>query len=257
MYDINLKNVKKGKGFYSIFLIVGLLFLVILISVFVGICVKQSKMNSTVLSSRVEINSYVNDEGTTMYSTTYYYTVNNEQYICNSSGSSSNRPSTKNEEVYYDSDNPEICMTKSSIKSKYIVFIFLVLPISFILLAVINMRKINNRIKLINELNQRGKLIKNLPYRLENTGMSVNNIPIQRPVVDYKLSTGSIVTLYGDPRHDKKHMDSDGFVDLLIDESNPNNYYIDFEINRLTGNLKEDYNDQNSQTQKNDDFYNY
>lgn len=215
MYDINLKNVKKGKGFYSIFLIVGLLFLVILISVFVGVCVKQSKMDSTVLSSRVEINSYVNDE------------------------------------VYYDSNDPQNCMTKSATKGKYFVFIFLVLPLAFILLAVINMRKINNRIKLINELNQRGKLIKNLPYRLENTGMSVNNTPIQRPVVDYKLFTGSIVTLYGDPRHDKKHMDADGFVDLLIDENNPNNYYIDFEINRLTGNLKEDYYNQN---QENDNY---
>ena len=33
--------------------------------------------------------------------------------------------------------------------------------------------------------------------------------------------------------------------DLLIDENNPENYYIDFEINRLTGNKPEDYYDPN------------
>ena len=36
-------------------------------------------------------------------------------------------------------------------------------------------------------------------------------------------------------------------VDLIIDESDPNNYFIDFEINRLTGNLPQDYNQQNNQ----------
>ena len=30
-------------------------------------------------------------------------------------------------------------------------------------------------------------------------------------------------------------------VDLVIDENNPKNYFIDFEINRLSGNLPSDY----------------
>ena len=47
--------------------------------------------------------------------------------------------------------------------------------------------------------------------------------------------------LRGDPRHDGKVYDEDGLVDLIIDESNPRNYFIDFEINRLTGNTKSDY----------------
>ena len=34
---------------------------------------------------------------------------------------------------------------------------------------------------------------------------------------------------------------------LIIDESNPDNYYIDFEINRLTGNSSQDYYLQNHQ----------
>ena len=40
---------------------------------------------------------------------------------------------------------------------------------------------------------------------------------------------------------DRKVADADGMVDLIIDENDPNNYFIDFEINRLTGNLPTDY----------------
>jgi len=120
----------------------------------------------------------------------------------------------------------------------------------------INIKNINKKIKIINELNKKGKLVKNLPYRLENTGMTLNNRRIKRLVVDYKLSTGTVITLYGDARHDRKHYDEDGMVDLLIDESNPENFYIDFEINRLTGNLSQDYYQQN-QTDLNDSYQNY
>ena len=41
-------------------------------------------------------------------------------------------------------------------------------------------------------------------------------------------------------------------VDLLIDESNTDNYYIDFEINRLSGNLPQDYYQGNQQNNLND-----
>ena len=117
----------------------------------------------------------------------------------------------------------------------------MLLPLAFVIIAIVNMHKISKRIKLINELNQKGKLIKNLPYHLEGTGMSVNNIQIQRPVIDYTLPSGSVIKLYGDPRHDRKYADADGMVDLVIDENNPDNYFIDFEINRLSGNLPNDY----------------
>ena len=53
---------------------------------------------------------------------------------------------------------------------------------------------------------------------------------------------------YGDARYDRKTFDSDGMVDLLIDENNPENYFIDFEINRINGNLPQDYYQQNSQS---------
>lgn len=54
-----------------------------------------------------------------------------------------------------------------------------------------NIIKINKRIEIIKELNQKGKLIKGLKYHLEDTGMSVNDVHIKKPVVYYTLPTDS------------------------------------------------------------------
>lgn len=247
MFDINLKNVKKGKSFYCIFLIIGIICLLILGGVFISSIIKLNNLDATVLSSKVEIKSYVNSDGEKKYYPIYEYRVKGEYYSCKSTNYTSFIPEKQNKIVYYDSKNPSKCMAEHSMSANYIILAFLIIPLTFITVAVVNIKKINKRIKKIENLNKTGKLIKNLPYRLEDTGMVLNNVPIQRPVIEYTISIGNTITLYGDPRHDKKYYDKDGMVDLLIDENNPENYYIDFEINRLAGNLEEDYYQQNIQ----------
>jgi hypothetical protein len=248
MYDINTKNVKKGRGFYFLFLLAGLIFLGIIGSVLISSYTKLSSLNSKTKSTKVIVKSHI-DDGTILYSPTYYFNVDGREYFCNSDSSSSANPGTSNKMVYYDSNNPTICMTDYSKSNNNFFLLFIILPLAFITLAIVNMIKINKRLKLIKELNKTGKLVKNLPYHLENTGMAVNGVQIQRPVVEYPLSSGSTITLRGDPRHDKKSSDADGLVDVVIDENNTDNYFIDFEINRLTGNLATDYYDniQNNQ----------
>lgn len=241
MFDIDINNVKKGRRFYYIFLFIGILFFIIFGAIYVSNVKKLNSLDSTTLSTKVEVTSYIDDEGSRMYSPVYYYEVNGQSYSCSSSASSSNNPGTENKTVYYDSSNPSRCMSEYSKSSNTFIFIFLAIPVIFVIVAIVNIRKVNKKIKTIKELNQNGKLVKNLPYRLENSGIVVNNVPVERPVIDYRLSTGEYVTLYGEPRHDRKYADADGMVDLLIDESNPKNYFIDFEINRLTGNLNTDY----------------
>lgn len=241
MYDIDISNVKKGKRFYFSFLAVGALFLLIIGGILIFSYVKLISLDSKTISTRVEANLHHDEDGGTMYSPIYYYEVNGKSYSCSSRVSSSVNPGIENKTVYYNSKNPSDCMTEYSKTVNYILLAFLVLPISFIAFAVVYIRKINKRVRKIQELNQKGKLIKNLPYHLENTGMSVNGVSIQRPVVDYVLPSGMTIPLYGDPRHDGKIFDADGMVDLVIDENNPDNYFIDFNINRLTGNLPTDY----------------
>lgn len=258
MYDIDTRNVKKGIKFFLMFLVVGVFFLGILLAILIMNIINYKSLDSEIMSNHVEINTYEDSDGGTMYSPTYYYNIRGKEYKCSSQGSSSIMPSTKNRKVYFDSKNPSRCMTDYSRGSNKWILLFLLLPIVFISVAVYNIIKVNKRIKLINELNTTGKLVKNLPYRLENTGMSVNGVQIQRPVVDYTLPSGTTITLQGDPRHDKKVVDKDGMVDLIIDEANPNNYFIDFEINRLSGNLPTDYytNDQIFQNNGNNNFMN-
>lgn len=250
MYDINTKNVKKGKNIFYIFLLVGFLFFAIIFGVLISSIIKLKSLDATTLSTRVEIRSHISDDGATMYSPIYFYEVRGVEYSCSSSSSSSIHPGKDNKMVYYNSKNPSECMSEYSKSNNYFFLLFLLLPILFIGISVFNIIKINKRVKAINELNKKGKLIKNLPYRLENTGTVINGVHIQRPVVDYMLSNGMVIQLYGDPRNDNRLFDADGMVDLLIDESNPENYYIDLEINRLTGNLPGDYSSGNSQIQQ-------
>lgn len=91
-------------------------------------------------------------------------------------------------------------------------------------------------------LNKRGKLIKNLPYRIEQSGYRDDyGYDMPMIVVDCVMAKGNKVTLHGAPRRDLKVRDRDGKVDLVIDPKNPDNFYLDFEINRLSGNRKSDY----------------
>lgn len=243
MYDINVKNVKKGIKFYFAFLGIGLLFFIILGGVLISNYIKFKSLDLMTTSTRIVVKSYLDSDDSISYSSIYYYMVDGIEYSCFSKFSSSEYPDVEDTIVYYDSKNPSNCMTEHTKSFNKILLIFMILPLLFILFGVINIIKIYKRIKLIKRLNQKGKLIKNLPYYLENTGMALLGVQIQRPVVEYVLSSGVVMKLYGDPRHDRKISDSDGLVDLVIDENNPTNYYVDFEINRLSGNLPSDYFD--------------
>ena len=240
MYDINLKNVKGNKKVYYIFLVVGILFAVILGAVFISGMNTKSSMDAQTEASRIEVKEHY-DDGSTLYSPVYHYEVNGVEYTCGSTSSSSIYPNTEHGIVYYDSKNPAKCMTDYSSGSNFIVLAFLIIPAIFIIVAVLNILKVNKRVQIIKELNETGKLVKGLPYYMEPTGVVVNGVPIRRPVVNYTLPSGSTVVLQGDARSDKKFADADGLVDILIDINDPTKYYIDFEINRLTGNLDSDY----------------
>ena len=241
MYDISVKNVKKSKGLFIIVLVAGLFFLAIMGGILISSLLTLNSLDSTTTSTKVEVESHRDDEGTMMYSPVYYYTVDNNDYVCSSNSSSSMNPGTDNKTVYYDSKNPEKCMTEFSKSSNWWLIFFMLIPIIFIVFATVNLRKISKRVAAIKKLNQNGKLVKNIPYHLEETNTVVDGVPIQCPVIEYTLPSGSTVTLRGDPRNDNKLRDEDGMVDLIIDENNPENYFIDFEINRLSGNLPTDY----------------
>lgn len=246
MYDINTEKIKKIRKFYFIFFAGGVLFLIAIGSFLIFNYSTLNSLDSKTMSTKVEVDSYTDTDGSTLYSPTYYYIIDGQEYSCDANSSSSINPGTSNKQVYYDSKAPSNCMTEYSKSSNIILLLFLLIPLAIIGIAVTNIIKISKRLRLINKLNMNGKLIKNLPYHLDNTKIYVNDKPIQQIVVEYTSPSGDVITLYGGPRHDGKSSVNDGLVDLVIDETNPKNYFIDFEINRLTGNLPMDYyNDTN------------
>ena len=96
-------------------------------------------------------------------------------------------------------------------------------------------------IKNIELLNNCGKLIKGIPYRLVDSNTYSGDDPLSQIEIKYILSSGKEVTLHGDPISNSKKVERFGKADLVIDENNPDNYYVDFEINRLLGNTSADY----------------
>jgi hypothetical protein len=94
----------------------------------------------------------------------------------------------------------------------------MIIPIILLGVSIFQIRKINKKIKALKELNMRGKLIKGLTYRLVDSHISINDVPLKVLVVDYTLPNGNKIELKGDSRFDRKLRDEDGLVDLLIDE---------------------------------------
>lgn len=242
MYDINFKNLKKGKLTYLIPLGAGIFFLILMLGVLIFNINKSNKMDKSVLTTNIIVKEDYDSDDDITYSPVYYYEVKGESYVCKSKSSSSTYPDTSKGLVYYNSEDPTECMTEYDKSGNGILLLFLILPLTFIALGIVMIIKTNKKIKLVKELNNSGKLIKNIPYTLIPSGMVVNGRTINKIAINYQLSSGTIITLYSDPRYDNKEYDNDGKVDLLIDPNNIENYYIDFEINRISGNLPTDYN---------------
>lgn len=238
MYDINLKNIKVARRDFILIFSFGVVLLIAMIGLYISNEKKLKSMDSVVEAQHVEVVEEKSGD-TIMYRLKYHYEVNGKQFTCDSTSASSEYPNTNKTKVYYDSLEPTKCMTEYGQTSNIYFVILILLCLALIVFAIDKLKKIKKRINCILELNQKGKLVKNLQYRLEAT--NPNKGSLLKPVVDYILPNGVKVTLEGDARHDLKYSDEDGLVDLLIDENNPDNYFIDFEINRLTGNLPSDY----------------
>lgn len=240
MYDINYKNLKTERLIYRIFIYIGIFILIILDGLVAINIIRKKSFDSYIVTRNIEIESHEDEDGDTMYKPIYHYNVNGELYKCKPASSSSNRPSIRNGKVYYDSKNPSKCMTDYSLKANKILLILNIIPIGFFIPGILLTSKVNKKIKKLKKLNQTGKLVKGLPYNLENTNMSVNGQTLPRITLEYRLQTGELKTLTSGPIFDTKKSNS-STVDLLIDENDTDNYFLDFEINRKNGNLPDDY----------------
>lgn len=240
MYDINTKGIRKSNFVFYIFILIGLLFFAIAAFMTFNSSLKKKSLDKEILSTNVDYNIHYSD-GETMYSPVYEYEVNGQKYYCKSSVSTNQKPSDSKKTILYNSSKPWDCMIKGDTSEIIFLAIFFSVSIISILVAVIGIIKMNTKIRKIKKLNKYGKLVKKLPYTLENSNFYINGRPLKKIVVKYTLPSGEVTTLYSVKNYDSRTFDADGFADLIIDENDPTNYFLDFEINRLTGNLKSDY----------------
>ena len=231
MYNINIKKIEKQSHLHLGFLIFGFLLFLIIVGIIIFYYKSLIGLDSSIMSRGVRVKSHINRDGITMYSSIYYYRVDGIDYSCSLHSSSHTKPSTENKKVYYDSKKPSKCMPNHFVLDIKTCFLLLLIPIFIIVFSLNNIKKVKKKTKIIKELNKKGKLIKNIPYQSKHN---------HKFIVNYMLPSGNMVLLYGNLSYNKKSEDV-GTVDLVIDEDNPKNYYIDVEINRLSGNLPQDY----------------
>ena len=111
MYDIDVKNVKKGKKFFLLFVVIGIILFIVFGIIGVAGQVKYKSLDYQVEATKIEENPHYNSDDEIMYSPIYHYEVNGTAYTCKSTISSNTPPSDSQRIVYYDSKNPSKCMT--------------------------------------------------------------------------------------------------------------------------------------------------
>ena len=247
MYKVKYRNI-----------IIGIIESVILLCIasfvsYIGILneyILPKKIDLEIMSSRMEI--ITNSNG--LYSKKLYYIVNNTEYVCMPNIYFSERPNDNNEIVRYYSKKENICETEYrknyDFKFDFIFFYeYFIVFVVFIITIIYIINKIKE-IKKVKKLSMNAILIKNVPYKKKVSSVYTNSpiLFILNYLFPNKIVTNSII-INGQRYELIKNFDilrtytttKEGFIDVLIDESNPRNYYIDFDINRISGNLESDY----------------
>lgn len=225
MYNINYKKYHKELIIGFILLIVGIL----LTSLYMNFVFKGA-FKKLFLDNEVEAIQINENKKDDLYSPVYIFEVNNIKYYCEVENASKVKPNRKEILVFYDSNNPNNCVNEyeatPSIYS-YIILFFPMFSISLGLFAIVLSLK---DIKKLNTLEKNGKLIIKVIYKVEEIEIKKRKF-IKVIGVDYKLDNGEIVHLISDiPRKDIEIL---GYIDLLIDEDDLNNFYMDFNLKNI------------------------
>ena len=233
-YKIDLSNEKKTLFIPIIFLIIGLIFLMISLCVFIKSNNKFNRIDSLVQVYNIESSSYENDRGITMYNYIYHYMVDDKKYSCKSNISTDKKIEDKEIIIEYNSKNPSECKTPYD-KNGVSTFLILFVILGFILLLI---GLIVFLIKIKNILNKKhlaysGLLIKDVPYEMVPSNISINGKTLYIIEAIIRLENGNMIKVKSAPRFDFKDKDDDNHVDVLIDKNNPNNNYVDFNINEI------------------------
>ncbi len=104
-----------------------IIFLILTIAILGGVGIylifysgNTDKFDSQTKASSIYLSSSTDSDGNTIYYPIYYYEVNGKNYECKSNSGSSVKPNESKNIVYYDSKNPQKCLTQYEEKSSTI-----------------------------------------------------------------------------------------------------------------------------------------
>ena len=225
MYSID-NILKTNKLMYKIIFIFSLSF-ILLFSIF---ALKDIINVSSIYNRKVKsnISEYIPTDNN-MYKKVYYFDADNRQFSCLDSvviNKKNNQIDKKT--IYYNFEDPNVCTTNIIKKTNLIVYIFIISLCIPLLIGLIGMIKINKKINKIKMLSKCGKLVKNLQYEVVEMKKKNGNI-IYKAKTKYKFKN-QVLILYSESIYDKKLFKEYPTIDLLINENDVNDYYLDFNI---------------------------
>lgn len=225
MYSID-NILKTNKLMYKIIFIFSLAF-ILLFSIF---ALKDIINVSSIYNRKVKsnISEYIPTDNN-MYKKVYYFDADNRQFSCLDSvviNSKNNQIDKKT--IYYNFEDPNVCTTNIIKKTNLIVYMFIISLCIPLLIGLIGMIKINKKINKIKMLSKCGKLVKNLQYEVVETKKRNGNI-LYKAKTKYKFKN-QVLILYSESIYDKKLFKEYPTIDLLINENDVNDYYLDFNI---------------------------
>ena len=225
MYSID-NILKTNKLMYKIIFIFSLAFILFFSIIGLKDIINVSSTYNRKVKSN--ISEYIPTDNN-MYKKVYYFDADNRQFSCLDSVVINNKNNQIDKKtIYYNFEDPNVCTTNIIKKTNLIVYIFIILLCIPLLIGLIGMIKINKKLNKIKMLSKCGKLVKNLQYEVVEMKKKNGNI-IYKAKTKYKFKN-QVLILYSESIYDKKLFKEYPTIDLLINENDVNDYYLDFNI---------------------------
>ena len=225
MYSID-NILKTNKLMYKIIFIFSLAFILFFSIIGLKDIINVSSTYNRKVKSN--ISEYIPTDNN-MYKKVYYFDADNRQFSCLDSVVINNKNNQIDKKtIYYNFEDPNVCTTNIIKKTNLIVYIFIILLCIPLLIGLIGMIKINKKINKIKMLSKCGKLVKNLQYEVVEIKKKNGNI-LYKAKTKYKVKN-QVLILYSESIYDKKLFKEYPTIDLLINENDVNDYYLDFNI---------------------------
>lgn len=225
MYSID-NILKTNKLMYKIIFIFSLAFILFFSIIGLKDIINVSSTYNRKVKSN--ISEYIPTDNN-MYKKVYYFDADNRQFSCLDSvviNKKNNQIDKKT--IYYNFEDPNVCTTNIIKKTNLIAYMFIISLCIPLLIGLIGMIKINKKLNKIKMLSKCGKLVKNLQYEVVEIKKKNGNI-LYKAKTKYNFKN-QVLILYSESIYDKKLFKEYPTIDLLINENDVNDYYLDFNI---------------------------